>query len=344
VLVTVDALQNALDRRRSLTGSAGALGLAALAACSAPAAAPPPTSRDFAVGDAVVQIPVDPKRVVTISTFPQDAMFDLGKDPVGVYDPGEVYILAEFLDRWRAITKISGGTAGGGLDLERIAGLTPDLIIGIDAQQAPLDKLAAIAPTVLLPFADSPTIWADLAGRTADAVGRTETVSALGKRFADRVARIRETRADVLGRVRIDIVQGGFDAGTYWLYGADSTFGGLLTAVGARLGTASAGVTGGNRAVSLEEISLLRDADALFILHAVRWCAGQPRSGSVRPGRLPRAACDDRWAAVRHAPLPAGVLHRRVRCARRHRRRALPAGLIPAGATPGSADPSRCPG
>jgi iron complex transport system substrate-binding protein len=117
---------------------------------------------------------------------------------------------------------------------------------------------------VLLPFADSPKIWADLAGRTADAVGRTETVSALGKRFADRVARIRETRADVLGRVRIDIVQGGFDAGSYWLYGADSTFGGLLAAVGARFGAASAGVTGGNRAVSLEEISLLRDADVLF--------------------------------------------------------------------------------
>jgi len=81
---------------------------------------------------------------------------------------------------------------------------------------------------VLLPFSASPTIWRDLAGETADAVNRADAVTTLKTRYTDRVAQIRKDHADVLGRVRFDILQGGFDDGSYWVYGADSTFGGLL--------------------------------------------------------------------------------------------------------------------
>ncbi|OLT22067.1 hypothetical protein BJF78_33410 [Pseudonocardia sp. CNS-139] len=215
-----------VDRRAFL---AGGLGLVTLAACGAgPQAPAPPVSRDFRVGDAVVQIPVNPQRVVTISTFTQDAMFDLGTDPVGVYDPGEQYILAAYRQRWAAIPKVSGGSAGGALDLERIASLTPDLILGIDAQQAPLDRLSRIAPTVLLPFTGSPTIWRELTDETADAVNRTGVLDPLAGRYTARARAIAQQHAAVLERTRFAILQGGFEPGAFWLYGPGSSTGAVL--------------------------------------------------------------------------------------------------------------------
>ncbi|MCE0768486.1 ABC transporter substrate-binding protein [Pseudonocardia kujensis] len=211
-----------------------------------------------------MQIPVDPRRVVTVNTFPQDAMFDLGKDPVGVYDPGEQYILAAYRDRWSAIPKISGGSAGSALDLEKIAQLTPDLIIGIDAQQAPLDQLSKIAPTVLLPFTSSPTIWRELASKTADAVGRTGMLDPLKAKYTARAEQIKVDRAALLARTRFAILQGGLDQGAFWLYGPGSPAGAVLTDAGVQLAPSSAGVRKANRTVSLEEIAILRDADAIL--------------------------------------------------------------------------------
>ncbi|MEW2546917.1 ABC transporter substrate-binding protein [Streptomyces sp. NPDC047002] len=260
-------------RRRLLGATAGAVSLMALAACGGKDAgthsgggksgsAPGTRTVDSAKGP--VRVPARPRRVVAINDFPMSAMFDLGQTPAGVFDAGEEYVPERDLARWRAVPKVSDGV-GGAVQVEKVAALRPDLIIGIDAQQnLPYDQLSDIAPTVLLPFSKSAAPWRDMSVQTAGVLGVPAALDALKKRYAQRTAALRKTYADVLARTRWDLLQGGFDEGQWWLYGHGSPIGGILADAGARFATASTRLAV-QQSVSYELVtSRLADADALF--------------------------------------------------------------------------------
>jgi len=252
-----------LTRRRLLAGGLGAATLFGLAACGssgepATGSATPPTRRvDTAKGP--VDVPANPTRIVSIQPSATATLYDLGVAPVGVYDQGAEYISPRYVSQWSAAPKI--GTAAE-IQIEKVAALRPDLIIGADFpwNTDSFDKLSALAPTVITPV----TSWQAGAKATADAVNRLDALAALEKQVADRSAEIRTTHAAVLARYRWDILQGGFDAGQFWVYGPESEAGSILAAAGVQFATASAKTAGDTiNKVSYEQIEVLADADVI---------------------------------------------------------------------------------
>jgi iron complex transport system substrate-binding protein len=141
--------------RRDLLAALAAAGL--LTACGAPPTGAPPAATRTVTDPAGrrVDIPADPRRVVALD--PNRVITDLvalGVVPVGATtntaNPGAGF--AETLGP-EAGGVVPVGTTGSA-DLERVAALTPDLILhATDYQEIPVDRLAAIAPVVTYPRA-----------------------------------------------------------------------------------------------------------------------------------------------------------------------------------------------
>ncbi|GAA2624265.1 iron-siderophore ABC transporter substrate-binding protein [Dactylosporangium fulvum] len=254
-----------LTRRGLLAGGLGAATLLGLAACGSSDTPSPAGGSQAAAGTrkidtakGTIEVPAQPARVVTIQPSATASLYDLGVSPVGVYDQGAEYISPRYRDRWSAATKI--GNAGQ-IDLEKVAALRPDLIIGVDFpwNTKVYDQLTALAPTVI-----TPTTWRATARVAADAVNRLGRVSELEQQMTTRADTIKSTYAAVLGRFRWAILQGGFDQGQFWVYGPGSDAGTILAAAGVQFATASAGVSGsGNQPFSYERIDALADADVI---------------------------------------------------------------------------------
>ena len=137
-------------------------------------------------------IPAAPKRVVSIGFNDQDSILALDVVPVG--------ILRWFATQPRAVGPwaeprlgsaqpyIFDGTAE--LDMEQVAKLAPDLIIGIyrDMKPEEYQRLSQIAPTIAAPPASTPfgVPWRDEARLIGGALGQT---AAMDKSIADVEAR-----------------------------------------------------------------------------------------------------------------------------------------------------------
>ncbi|WP_349862329.1 ABC transporter substrate-binding protein [Leifsonia sp. WHRI 6310E] len=247
----------------ALTGAALAL---ALAACSAPATGDSGSSSDtrsVSTPEGTVTIPTHPKRIVSVHSWTTESLLDFDGAPVGVENSGEQYVPERYLADWKKTDKV---TDGGTIDFEKIAALKPDLIIGVDVPylKEAYKKLSAIAPTAFAPF-DADATWQDYPKYTADFANATGPYDALKAKYDDRVKQISSTYASPLATVKWDVIQGGFDAGNYWIYSDTSPVGAILKQLGAQFASATAGTKAGdNQSVSYEKTDLLSDADALI--------------------------------------------------------------------------------
>jgi iron complex transport system substrate-binding protein len=96
-----------------------------------------------------VRVPDDPRRVVVLDTAELDSALTLGVTPIGATTADTASGFLGYLpeEKVKGITKV--GTIGQP-NLEKIAGLHPDLILTNGARDAEhYDKLSAIAPTVM---------------------------------------------------------------------------------------------------------------------------------------------------------------------------------------------------
>ncbi|WP_162940181.1 ABC transporter substrate-binding protein [Gryllotalpicola protaetiae] len=257
-------------RLRGLLAAALAAGLAlTVAACSsdsAPVAEKTSTTastRTVSTPEGKVTVPSHPLRVVSVHSWTTESLLDLGVTPLGVEDSGAEYVPQRYLARWTKIDKVAQGAT---VDFEKIAALKPDLIVGVDVPYLKKDyaKLSAIAPTVLAPFGDDQT-WQDYPTYTADYVGANAKLAALKKKYDSAVAAAKTEYAPQLASIKWDVVQGGFDAGNYWIYSTTSPVGSVLTQLGAQFASATAAVKpGGQNSVSYEKTDLLADADEII--------------------------------------------------------------------------------
>jgi iron complex transport system substrate-binding protein len=271
--VTLPTLRTRL--RHSLAAGILSAGLAiALAACSGtgagagsgdtPAAAKTSAAtRTVSTPEGKVTIPTHPLRVVSVHSWTTESLFDLGVTPLGVEDSGAEYVPQRYLARWTKVDKVAKGAT---VDFEKIAALKPDLIVGVDVPYLKQDyaKLSAIAPTVLAPFDDGQT-WQNYPTYTADYVGADAKLAALKKKYDSAIAAAKKDYAPQLASMKWDVIQGGFDAGNYWIYSTTSSVGSVLTELGAQFASASAAVKpGGTNSVSYEKTDLLADADEII--------------------------------------------------------------------------------
>jgi iron complex transport system substrate-binding protein len=252
-----------LTRRGFLVGSAGAAALLGLAACGSSSsdagASTQPTTRRVDSVKGPVDVPVDPKRVVCIQPSASATLWDLGLTPVGVYDQGADYISPRYKERFTAAPKI--GTSGQ-VNVEKVATLDPDLIIGVDYtwNTDVYTQLTKLAPTVIAPA----TTWQAISRSTADAVNKVPALDVLAQQLTTRAGQIKQQYAAALARYRWDILQGGFDSGQFWVYGPKSDAGDILASAGVQFATASAQTPGNaNRALSYERIDELTSADVI---------------------------------------------------------------------------------
>jgi iron complex transport system substrate-binding protein len=181
----------------------------ALVACGgAPAATAPaaPTAAPTSAGTAAfpvtiehafgsTTIPAAPQRVVTIGFNEADFALALGVVPVGVRD-----FIGEYAEESRpwAQEALGGATpevvGGNELELEKIAALQPDVILGVYSfiDRATYERLSGIAPTVAPPSETVAATWQEQTRITGRALGLTERAEQV---VADAEARFAEARA-----------------------------------------------------------------------------------------------------------------------------------------------------
>jgi iron complex transport system substrate-binding protein len=218
-------------RSRSLAplalAAVAALGLAGCSAASAEPAASTPaaaSSHDVTHARGTTEVPADPQRVVTLEPLELDTAVALGITPVGAAVASNVSGIPAYLDA-------SGVEPVGTVpepDLEAIAALKPDLILGTEARHSKLyDQLSAIAPTVFIATQADP--WRDNALLIGDALGHKDEVATL---LSDVDARCDEigTEHAVDGQTAQLIRPR--DETTLSLYGPTSFAGSLLECVG----------------------------------------------------------------------------------------------------------------
>ena len=141
-------------------------------------------------------IPADPQRIVSLhDSVLTIALLELGVMPVGsqgrLTEDGTPFIRSA-----KTLTGIDFDTSditfvgAFPVDLEAIAALEPDLILTTQWQDAPMDRLQQIAPTVLIDY-EQRGDWGTYE-TVADVVGETGQIAAMEARYAAAIAQIRE--------------------------------------------------------------------------------------------------------------------------------------------------------
>jgi iron complex transport system substrate-binding protein len=150
------------------------------------------------------EIPEEPQRVVTVGFNDQDFVLALGVVPVGTRE----YVGYDFANRPWAQDALDGEvlpTVGGQeIDVEAVAALEPDLIVGIYSfmDEATYDLLAGIAPVVAQTSDHEVggTPWQEQAILTGQALGREEEARDLVADVEEEFAQAREDHPEFEGQ------------------------------------------------------------------------------------------------------------------------------------------------
>jgi iron complex transport system substrate-binding protein len=208
-----------------------------------------------------VTLPANPKRIVAIGYPEATALADLGLLPVG--RTSFIPALPAYDKAFKSIPVVEDNN--GKPDLEKIAALHPDLIVGDDfadkTDKAAYAKLASIAPTAIFEWKPAAGNWKSEVASTAEAIGRTSQLDALKAAYDKRAAQIRTDYADVLKTHTFDLI--GADGSSWYLDGPDSSPGRVLADAGVRFG-ASTGQKEGFVEYSPERYDLLKNTDVVL--------------------------------------------------------------------------------
>jgi len=194
----------------------GAIALLALAFFSGAVEA-----REITHAMGTTEVPDEPKRVVILTNEGTEALLHLGVVPVGAaqsWDGDPWY--AHLADQLKDTESLGTESA---VNLELIAALEPDLILGTKVRQEKLyDQLNAIAPTVFTETIGGE--WQENYQFYADVLGLDDKAKANLAAFADKTQRLRAALGDHVND-QISLVR--FSPGRTRIYYRD-TFAGLI--------------------------------------------------------------------------------------------------------------------
>ncbi|MFC7687547.1 ABC transporter substrate-binding protein [Ureibacillus sp. GCM10028918] len=171
-------------------------------------------------------IPATPEKIVVLTNEGTEALLALGIKPVGAVSSwsGEPWY-EHITDQMDGVEVVGQETA---IDLEAIAKLKPDLIIGNKVrQEADYENLSKIAPTV---FAETLTgQWKDNFSLYAKAVNAADKGEEVLANYDAKVEEAKETLGDVTNQ-SVSVVR--FLSGTSRIYYTDSFSGVILEELG----------------------------------------------------------------------------------------------------------------
>ena len=175
-----------------------------LAACGTSAAAPPPTSTGTTAGGAfpvtikgylgTATIPAQPQRVVALANGDADAAVALGVTPIAMAkDPDTANGLYPWLNGKVDTAKVTMIDTSGGVPLEQIAKLRPDLILATNALDisSSYADLSKIAPTLTRPTKAFDQSWQQTTELIGKALGRSGAVAGVISSVNNQIAAIK---------------------------------------------------------------------------------------------------------------------------------------------------------
>jgi ABC-type Fe3+-hydroxamate transport system, periplasmic component len=196
-------------------------GLAALAVTAALLSASATLAREITHAMGVTDVPDDPQRIVVLTNEGTEALLAVGITPVGAVrswtgDPWYAHIAEDMAD----VTVVGEESA---VNLEAIAALQPDLIIGNKTRQEKIyEQLSAIAPTVMAERLRGD--WKINMALYTDAAGKGEEGKAALEAFDARAEKLGQELGDALNE-EISLVR--FASALTRIYYLD-TFAGLI--------------------------------------------------------------------------------------------------------------------
>ncbi|SKA96486.1 iron complex transport system substrate-binding protein [Agreia bicolorata] len=172
--------------------------LAALALSGCSAGSTTPAATDSMNADTITvthargeaEVPAQAKRVVVLEPVALDASVALGVVPVGAAVLNEAAGIPSYLGKAASGIETVGTVTEP--NVEKIAALAPDLIIGTESRHSALyDQLSSVAPTVFLASQADP--WKDNVKLVGKALGLADAADTL---LADYDARCNEVKAE----------------------------------------------------------------------------------------------------------------------------------------------------
>ncbi|GAA1489662.1 ABC transporter substrate-binding protein [Brachybacterium sacelli] len=274
------APSSVLDRRSLLAG-AGLLGLTTLSACGAGEAGTLTSGSDDdsdlrTVTDAMgreVELPLQPRAVVSLHYAGTQAMMDLGVIPVGTGAAGQsgedgLEYVPENL--WTDLQEVPVVVPGGEVDIEAVAGLEPDLVLAHNVlEDDVLSQLEQIAPVFGFTLRGGDRAdWQQRVHEVAEALGLGQEFTDLKSAWEDELATTAEEYADVTDGLVVGVI-GAYETGNFYAWGEENMPGTLLTPLGltwsAQENQAVAGQGEPEATISSERIlEVVGDADLLF--------------------------------------------------------------------------------
>jgi iron complex transport system substrate-binding protein len=170
------------------------------------------------------EVPVSPQRIVSLDPHTMlDCVVALGFEPVGIGTIPGVGEYAPWLEG-EVPEDVEGVLTGDyAPNLEKIATLEPDLILGWDYQEQSYDELSEVAPTVMISYEEH---FGEHFERIGEATGRGEEAREVLDRYEERAASVREK----VEGTKVSVVRP--MEGEIWLYGPLSPPGGVLADLG----------------------------------------------------------------------------------------------------------------
>jgi iron complex transport system substrate-binding protein len=168
-------------------------------------------------------VPSKPERIVVVGLTEQDTVLALGYKPIATTEwyGEQPYAVWPWAQDELGDAKPTVLNASDGFQFEKIAGLRPDLIIGVNSgmKRADYDKLSRLAPTV--PAGKGSTEyfspWEQQVELVAAALGKPEEGRALVQRIKDDYAEVAAAHPEFEGKTAT-FSQNGFYDGLIYVY------------------------------------------------------------------------------------------------------------------------------
>lgn len=244
-------------RREFLIGAAGLLLLPA--GCgSGEEAGNEPSGETKTVEHALgtTKVPVNLEKIVVLNSVPTECLLALSIKPTGV--PAQGALVSHLQEDVGDIDTV--GTENEP-SIERIAGLNPDVILGLEWQmEQTYEQMSEIGPTVAL-SADAYVDWKQAFGKVAEVVGRENDARRLLGDYESRLEDFRSGMGSRLDETTVSVLRIG--ATRFTIYQKESFPGTILEEAGVER-PASQNVDDFAVDLSREEIAEA-DADAVFL-------------------------------------------------------------------------------
>lgn len=181
-----------------------------------------------------VDVPTSPQRIVAVAYDTPWQLQSLGITPVGAQDYSS-YADSYTAEQMAFIEPVTPIGTYGDLDLEAIANLAPDLIVGdaYDVDEDVYNQLKDIAPTAIVYGAERGD-WKPIVDGLAEVVGAQQVATDSADAYNAKIAELRETYAGVLENNAFALITISGEPGQFSILYPSGTTGALYEELGVR--------------------------------------------------------------------------------------------------------------